>query len=772
MSGIVEDPEGEPIELASVVVDGTLVGTLTDLKGRYSLKVAKQDSLLLRFSCMGYNEARRTVARLDRNLRLNVRMTYLAAELGEVSVTAFRTQTNTMTTLNAENARLMPDARGGSIEGLISTFAGVSSTNELSSTYNVRGGSYDENLVYVNGVEVYRPLLIRSGQQEGMSFINPDLTGGVQFSSGGFESRYGDKMSSVLDITYKKPESFEGAISASLMGATAYVGSSSDRFTQVTGVRYKSGQSLLNTMETKGEYDPRFMDVQTYMTWDVAPRWEVSLLGNLAHNTYRFSPANRTTSFGTTESARDFTVYYDGGEEDRFATLFGALFLKHQISDRSNIGLQVSGFNSDESESYDIRGEYWLAEAADDTQEPIGVGAYQEHARNRLKSAVEQVTLFGTWYPGQHQLQYGATVQLEQVNDRIKEWEMRDSSGYSVPSDGHQVQMVYSQYAANRIESVRSSFYLQDTWRYRGDVGFLTLNGGVRASYWSLNRELLISPRLSSAFVPATMRNMTLRAAAGIYYQAPFYKELLDTIGVAPGVFEAMINKDIRSPRSIQFILGGDYTFRVADRPFKFTLEGYYKVLDDLIPYTVNNVKIRYYGENCASGFATGLDMKLFGAFVPGVDSWLSLSLMKTQQEIDGVRTPLPTDQRYNLSLNFQDYFPGYKKLRLNLRGVLSDGLPVTPPRKGYEDGWFRTPPYKRVDIGLTYTISRGEDRLMDRPFFSAFKNIYIGVDCFNLIDFQNVNSYLWITDVSNHQYAVPNYLTGRQFNVRLNVEF
>ena len=777
ISGVIVDPDGNPIELVGIQVSGTLNGTMSDAKGAYTLYVTPTDSLCILYSCLGYNKAERIIPQLTGDMRLNVRMTHSTQTLGEVTVSGFKKQTNTMTTLDVGRAKLLPDASGGSIESLIVTFAGVSSNNELSSQYSVRGGSYDENLIYVNGVEVYRPLLIRSGQQEGLSFINPDMTQEVNFSSGGFEAKYGDKMSSVLDITYKKPETFEGSVSGSLMGATAYVGTATKKFTQITGFRYKTGRSLLGTLDTRGEYYPNFLDVQTYMTYDIAPRWEMSFLGNIAINKYKFIPHNRETSFGTSTFSRSFTVYFDGQEKDKFDTYFGAFFLKHKINERSDIGLQISGFSSDEEETYDIHGEYFLEETMQDQTQPsesetIGVGAYHEHARNRLKSAVENIGIYGSVRPNKHDIQWGASVQFEKINDQIKEWEKRDSAGYSLPHTGENVEMIYSLQTRNQLSSIRASAYLQDTYKFRIKGGIFTLNAGVRASYWNFNKELLVSPRASLGFIPNGLSALTLRFATGLYYQAPFYKELLDTTSVGNGFFKATLNDKIKSQQSIQFITGGDYVFKVGDRNFKFTAELYYKILNRINPYTVNNVKIRYYGENCASGYATGLDMKLFGEFVPGTDSWLSFSLMKTQQNIGGVKVPLPSDQRYAISLYFQDYFPGFKKIRLNLKGIVSDGLPVSAPREGFENGYFRTPAYKRVDIGVSYQLAAGVDRIMDWSFLRYFKNVWFGIDCFNLLNINNVNSYIWISDVSNIQYAVPNYLTGRQFNFRLIIDF
>ena len=775
ISGYIRDADGNPLDLVNIRVKNTLNGTMSNEKGHYSLSVATGDSVTLIYSCLGYNKAERILPQVTKDMRLNVQMNYTSLELGEVVATAIRKQTTTLETLNADRVKLLPDPAGGSIESLVVTFAGVTSNNELSSQYSVRGGSYDENIVYVNGLEVFRPLLIRSGQQEGLSFINPDMTEAVNFSAGGFEARYGDKMSSVLDITYKKPKGFEGSASASLLGANAYVGSSSGKFTQVTGFRYKTGRSLLKTTDTDAEYDPNFIDLQTYMTYQLAPKWEINFLGNLAINNYKFIPHTRETSFGTATNAKKFKVFMSGQERDKFETLFGALTLKHNLNDNTELGLQASAFTSKEEEGYDIAGDYWLGDAAEEGGgeiQNLSIARYNEHARNRLHSNIMNVGHYGVARIKNNTLKWGATVQLEKINDKISEWEKRDSAGYSLPQGGGNVNVIANLFSDNKLESTRISGYLQDVFKFRTKQGLFTLVGGVRGSYWSYNREFIFSPRASIGFIPNFDQNLTFRLASGLYYQSPFYKELRTTVQDEHGNSIIQLNKNLKSQRSIHVIAGGDYTFRASGRNFKVSADMYYKKLDNLNPYT-DNVKIRYYGENCAQGHAMGLDVKFFGEFVPGTDSWISFSLMKAEQSIRGSEyVPMPNSQGYNVSLFFQDYFPGYKRVKLNLKGVLSGGLPVTAPRTGYEDGYFRTPTYKRVDLGFSYQLAGGTDAIMDRGFFRNLKNIWLGLDIFNLFDIKNTSSYYWITNIDNHQYAIPNYLTGRQLNIRLIVDF
>ncbi|MDR0836046.1 MAG: TonB-dependent receptor [Tannerella sp.] len=782
--GNVRDTENNPLELVAVTVKGTMLMTVTNEKGYYSLNINTGDSIVISYSCLGYKKQERIIPQLSQDMRLNVKMPNVSFDLGEVTVTASRHQTDMMESLEASRIKTLPDPSGGSIESLVVTYAGVSSNNELSSQYSVRGGNYDENIVYVNGLEVFRPLLIRSGQQEGLSFINPEMTENVQFSAGGFEARYGDKMSSVLDISYKKPKYFEGSVTTSLLGASAYVGNSIGKFTQITGVRYKTTRSVLGTLDTKGEYNPDFIDLQTYITYALSPKLSADFMGNVSINNYNFMPKRKETMFGTAKNPQTFIVdFLNSKERDRFETMFGALTLKYTANDNTQYGFQASMFNSNEEETYDITGVYRqdIAEAGttdEDIHSILGGASYHEHARNRLNAQVANAGFFGlARLNATNTLKFGINVQHERIMDRISEWESRDSSGYSLPRTGTTVNVVSNLFSDNQIESQRYSAYIQDIFKFRISQGMFTFVGGIRGSYWNYNNEFLASPRLSAGFIPNANQNLIFRFATGLYYQPPFYKELRVTEKDGFGNSIIQLNKNLKSQRSTHLILGGDYNFRAAGRPFKFTTEMYYKKLDNINPYTVDNVKIRYYGENCAQGYALGLDMKLFGEFVQGTDSWLSISLMKSRQTIhDSLIVPMPNDQIYNISLYFQDYFPGNKRAKVSLKGILAGGLPVTIPNKGWEShkqmGGRRTSPYRRIDLGFSYQIAGGEDRIMDTPFFSNFKNIWLGIDVFNLLDISNTNSYYWITDVYNNQYAVPNYLTGRQLNFRISVDF
>lgn len=781
ISGRVIDSNNEPLEFVTVRVAGTVNGALTNEKGDYSIASASKDTVEVIFSCIGYRPETRKLVEPEGDLKLNMRLYHKDRSLDEVSVSEFRKQTSTLEMIDAKDLQLMPDATGGSIEALLTTMPGVHSNNELSTQYSVRGGNYDENLVYINGIEVYRPITVRSGQQEGLSIINPDMVGSVGFSSGGFAAEYGDKMSSVLDITYKKPEKLiEGSVSASFLGASVALGSKIKNFTQLHGFRYKTNSSLLSSLDTKGEYDPSFIDYQTYMTYKFSEKWSASLLGNISHNIYNFTPHERTTSYGTYASLTEFKVYFDGSEHDKFQSFFGALTLNYKPVKSTQLSLFTSAFATNEIIRYDISGEYWLSEldaAVNDGGTPdsgtLGYGSYREHANNRLNAAVYAVALKGvTQLKKNNELHYGINYQYERIKDRVREWETRDSAGYTLPHTGNGIDLIYSLSSKQDMNSNRLSFYVQDIYKWNNKAGRFTLTGGVRASYWDFNREFIVSPRASLGYIPSFEERLTFRFATGLYYQAPFYKELRDTIRDANNNVIVQLNRNIKSQQSIHFILGTDFTFKFANRPFKFTAEAYYKILNNLIPYDVDNVRIWYHDGNSSHGYATGLDMKLFGEFVPGVDSWIGFSLMSTQEFIKGVKVPRPTDQRYSFTIYFQDYVPRFPRFKVSLRGVFADGLPQSAPRKGRDQGWFRPPPYKRIDIGAYCMLAGGNDRVMKRKFFRDLKSIWLGVDVFNLFDFSNVNSYYWVTDIYNQQSAVPNYLTRRQFNVKLTVNF
>ena len=767
LRGRVTDGEGNPVEFASVTCPSQGRATVTSLQGQYELKLLSADSVVVKFSMLGYRTKTRVLRRPKGTQTLQVTLSEQANTLGEVTVAGQRIQSGQTQDIGTKPLRSLPSTTGNAVEELIQSQAGVSTHSELSSQYNVRGGSFDENSVYINSVEVYRPFLVRSGQQEGLSVINPDMVERIGFSTGGFEAKYGDKMSSALNITYRRPKRFEATAAASLLGGSAYVGFSNKKLAWANGLRYKTTKYLLGSLETKGEYKPNFLDYQTYLSYKPNKRWTVDFIGNIADNHYNFHPEDRETKFGTMESVRSFRVYFDGQEKDRFRTFFGTLGITRHLGDSTSVSLLGSSFSTSEQERYDIQGQYWLTQT--ETSENLGVGTYFEHARNYLKAHVESVKLLLKHTAKQHNVEAGLTWKQEHIEENSVEYEMRDSAGYSVPHTGKDLFMIYSLRARNELNANRLETYVQDTWRFRsaGEHTLFTLNYGLRFSHWNYNKESILSPRVSLGITPSFNHNVTLRFATGLYYQAPFFKELRDTSTVA-GVTRATLNRKIKSQRSIHFIAGMDYRFNMNNRPFKFTAELYYKLLGNVVPYSINNVKVVYYGSNEASGHAAGLDLKLFGEFVPGTDSWVTLSVMDTKMKLNGVKVPMPTDQRYALNLFFTDYFPGTTRWKMSLKLAYADGLPFSAPHRELETNTFRAAAYKRADIGMSYRVLNNEHR--ERK--SIFRNIWLSLDCLNLLGINNVNSYYWVTDVTNQQYAVPNYLTGRQINARLLFEF
>ena len=779
LQGRVTDDDNNPVELATVSVVSQGKVAFTSLKGEFSMHLHSADSVAVKFSMIGYKTKVRVLRKPRGKQTLQVVLHTDATMLGDVNVTGEKIQSDQTQDIKVKDIKMAPSANGNGVEGIIQQQAGVSTHSELSSQYNVRGGAFDENSVYINNVEVYRPFLVRSGQQEGLSVINPYMVDKIGFSTGGYGAKYGDKMSSALDITYKtlkakgKKPVVEGSLAASLLGTDAYIGIGTRKLSWLNSVRYKTTSYLLGSLETKGEYKPNYLDYQTYLSYQPNKRWKIDFIGYISDNHYNFEPSDRETSFGTMENVKSFRVFFDGHEKDRFLTYFGTLGITRNITRNTSLSLLGSAFYTKEQEKYDIQGQYWLDQT--ETSENLGVGTYFEHARNYLTARVMSAKLMLRHKVQKHNVEAAVTLKREHIEENSIEYEMRDSAGYSVPHTGKDLYMIYSMKARNELNANRMEAYIQDTYRFSGGTAdstgngqtHYTLNYGVRMSHWNFNRETILSPRISLAIIPANHENTTLRLAAGLYYQAPFFKELRDTTTVN-GVTVASLNEKIKSQRSIHFIAGYDYRFRMNDQRFKFSAEAYYKALSNIVPYSVSNVKVVYYGQNECSGHAAGLDFKLYGEFVPGTDSWLSLSLMDTKMKLNGKSIPLPTDQRYAVNLFFTDYFPGSRKWRMSLKLAFADGLPFAAPHKELETNSFRATAYRRADIGMSYQLldnSRHEKK-------TFLKNVTLGVDCLNLFGIDNVNSYYWVTDVTNQQYAVPNYLTGRQLNARVLLEF
>jgi len=787
--GYVVDQNNVGIELANVVVLNAdrPIGTATNKNGYYELILDETDTVVLNYSMIGYTSVQQRIIDVREVININVQLLTDEQLLTEIEVRGIKHTQGTMDHIDAATTRVMPDATGGSIESLLITFTGVSQTNELSSQYNVRGGSFDENSVYVNGIEVHRPLLIRSGQQEGLSFVNPEMVENVQFSAGGFGAQYGDKMSSVLDITYKRPNAFEASISASLLGAQLYVGHGDSTYSQMHGLRYKTSKYMLGGLATAGNYQPTYIDYQTYITWKVAPKWGMSFLGNVSQNDYRFTPDSLSESFGG-QQAKNLSIYYEGQEKDRFLTAFAALSAKGKVSNEVEIGFDLSGFYTNERENFDITGQYVLSNTpadgstpgntqtevtnlSDETHDVLGTGIFHQHARNNLEASVITLAHNGTWKHDNNTLIWGVSGQAELIRDAISEWEWRDSAGYSLPNNGHDMELYYAMHGSSEMRTARLQAYIQNEHKWNTNSGQWILTVGGRLQWWSWNNEVLPSPRASVEWIPGWKRDLCFRLATGLYYQAPFYKELRDTVTDALGITRIRLNKDLRAQRSVHVVLGGDYYFRAWGRPFKLTAEGYYKYIDRMESYTVDNVRVRYSGRNDSKGYAGGLDLKLYGELVPGADSWISFSTMVARQRFIGsdLWIPSPNEQRWNFSMLFQDYIPQLPQLKFHLKMQFAEGQPYYAPRNN--QAWGRMPTYKRIDIGATYAFNAQTAKFMRKPSAKHVKQWAIQFEVFNLVGWRNVNSYFWVADAYGNQWASPNYLTGRRYNLKITVD-
>lgn len=798
--GYVVDTDNRGIEFANVYIrpvagqdNSNIIGTATNKNGYYELITGELvDSATIVYSMLGYRTTELIVPLTQEVLNVNVELPTDAELLEEVEVRGIRRQNGTMDQIEAQTARIMPDATGGSIESLLITFAGVNQNNELSSQYNVRGGSFDENEVYVNGIEIHRPLLIRSGQQEGLSFVNPEMVSNVSFSAGGFDALYGDKMSSVLSIDYKRPQRFEASLNASLLGAGVYVGHGDSTYSQMHGIRYKTSAYMLGSLATAGNYQPNYFDYQTYLTWRIARDWQMAFLGNYSQNSYTFVPDSMSESFGSYMDTKNLSIWYDGQEKDMFRTGFAALSAQGRVTPEVTIGFDLSGFYTNERENFDITGQYVLSDQPaggnggvtlqgvktdTDTQEEVnvlGTGVYHQHARNTLQAGVITLAHHGEWKHADNDLTWGVSAQAELLSDRINEWEWRDSAGYSLPNNGRDMELFYSMRGETSMRSARVQAYVQNTHKWNTDRGQVLLTVGGRLNWWSYTGELLPSPRASVVYIPGWKRDVSFRLATGLYYQAPFYKELRDTI-TENAVTRITINDKLRAQRSVHVVFGTDYYFRAWGRPFKLTAEAYYKYIDRMVSYTVDNVRVRYSGQNDAVGYATGVDLKLYGELVPGADSWISFSAMSARQRLldrpDLGWIPSPQEQRYSFSMLFQDYIPQFPQLKFHLKFIWSDGMPFSAPRNIATQKNFRTPPYRRIDIGATYSFNRKTAKFMRTESARHVDNWAIQFEVFNLVGWQNVNSYFWVSDAYGYQWASPNYLTGRRYNLKITID-
>jgi hypothetical protein len=789
VEGYILDEQNRAMEMVSVSVEGTSSGTTTNAEGFFRLELRAARKHVLLFSFIGYRPQNISVELATAERRtLNIFLEPLSTVLPDVEISEKQIISGQYTRLDPKLTAIIPGP-GSGVENLIKTMPGVSSTNELSSQYSVRGGNFDENLVYVNGIEIYRPFLVRSGQQEGLSFINSSLVSGITFSAGGFDAQYGDKMASVLDISYKTPEAFAGSFAISLLEGSLHFEDArlDNRLTYLFGLRHKSNQYLLGTLDTQGNYQPQFTDIQTMVGYNLAPDWDINFLGNISRNQYLFIPERQMTRFGAWNDVRQFTVFFEGQENDRFLTALGALSLNYNPGEGRLFQLITSAFQTDETENFDIMGSYLLeqvetnfgsADFGKPTGTPLGAGTFHNHARNYLNGIVWNIEHKGEIREGDHALKWGLKYQYEDIFDRLSEWTLVDSAGYAMPRNPQHLIFLQDTLRTNiALTSNRVSGFIQNSWEFETSYGRYVFTAGVRGNYWSFNDQWLISPRATLLFKPINAPRMVFRVSGGYYQQQPFYKELRD--------FQGKLNHDIKAQESIQMVAGAEYNMNLWGRPFKYVGEVYYKKFDNLIPYEINNVRIRYYANNNSKGYATGLDMKINGEFVPGVESWASLSLMKTQEKTDGTYyldpngtqiplgyLPRPTDQRMSFSLFFQDFLPRSPSYKVSLALIYGSGLPTTPPSLQK----FREPhymaPYRRVDIGFSKELLGSSREINPNNPLRHIKSMWVTAEVFNLLEINNTIGYQWIRDISGSMYAIPNYLTSRLINIKLVTEF
>jgi len=782
LSGTIKSIDSEPIGDVHIYFSINGTGTTSSHNGAFSITLPKKFPIELQISAIGWKSTTYKIKELP-SASITI---YLENEdnwIETVEIKSERVRNPHIQRIDPDFMRMLPTASGYNIEGLVRSQMGVTSNNELSSQYRVRGGSFDENLVYVNGQEVYRPFLIHSGQQEGLSFVNPDLVEAIDFSAGGFDAGFGDKMSSVLDIHYKKPKKSAGSASVGMLGANFHLEGSTlkNKFTWIAGTRYKTNRYLLGSLDESGVYKPNFYDVQAYFTYKAMPRLTLELLTYYSMNSYNFVPKTRATSFGTAKTNKLLRLWFEGSEQDNFQTGYGSFSLNFKKSDKTDYKLSLTGFRTYEESSYDIKSEYWIGEVIDPYAKKEeekyleeGIGSGLKHARNALVGSVASANLKASHITKIGIIEWGTTFQYEQFKDKIHEWEMIDSAFYSIPRHYEKIELSYFKYCSNRIENSRVSAFLKDKVSWNIGNGNMVIDAGIRGSYASFNDEFIISPRVLLTYLPQKGKNYRLRLSGGYYYQPPLVKEYRKHNGEP--------DKNLKSQKSIQVVSGIDYYFSMWERAFKFTSEAYYKKLDNLISYQIDNVRIIFSGINDAHGYAAGIDFKLNGQLVPGEESWITLSLMKIEEDLwndfyinpDKEGTPgyipRPSDQRFNISMFLQDNFKSFPELKAHLSIFWGSGLPYGPPNFPRYLATFRSKAYRRIDLGMSYDLLSITS--VKNGFGRYLKNLWIGAEILNLIDFKNTISYSWINDIQGGQYAVPNYLTTRRINVSVTVKF
>ena len=809
--GTIRDAQNNAVENVVVLSPQTENKAVSAAEGKYQISVPANMEVQLHFRRITHRDTIITVKGTpNERIKLDVFLASTGELLENVNVSGIGN--DGYTRVDPRLSFKMPTPTGGA-ESLIKMLPGVSSVNELSAQYNVRGGNYDENLIFVNDIQIYRPFLVRNGNQEGLSFVNLDLTQSVKFSAGGFPAQYGDKMSSVMDVEYKKPKQLGGSFMIGFLGTSGHIeGSVQNKqktreiFTYILGVRYKANSYLLKSMETKGDYKPNFFDTQMLLGWNISDKFEIGLLGNFSINKYLFIPSDRTTRFGTMEDVKQFKVYFDGQEVDKYENYLGGLTFTYRPNFQNQLRLILSSYYAKESETFDIQSQYWLTDIEADLgseTDNIGkevsvraVGTNIDHARNHITFLVSSAELRGAHqlHP-RHNFTWGVKVQNEQISDKLNQWHLNDSAGYTLPyifttpgdtvHEGDSARILWfgkNNYlnTSNSLNTIRVTGFLQDTWKLDSEINpRFTLNAGVRLHYWTYNNRVDASPRVSLLYKPRWKKEWLFWLKTGVYYQAPFYRELRNRQGE--------LNPKIKSQFSYQVILASEYNFQIWNRPFKFTMEGYYKYMDDLISYYVDNIQIVYSGQNDAKGYATGFDARFSGELIEGLESWLSISFMNTMDKykedvlnekgelIKPTYKRRPTDQRFVLNLFFQDHIPGFRPLRVHLNFVYSTGLPLWNPDKvRTKANTLRMKDYFRVDIGFSYIFfEQSRDRFKNKSKFArAIKNAGLYFEVFNLLGNTNVSSYMWIKDTKNQYWAIPNYLTPRLINLKFAIEF
>ncbi|MEO8253562.1 MAG: TonB-dependent receptor [Flavobacterium sp.] len=794
VKGTVLDAQNRPVTNGNVSFSGHT--TQTDSKGFYSIKVPVNKKISLVFSHLSYKKT--TVSLLLKNssdYELNLILNENEEQMGEVVVSKDKkSQIQGITIVSADMIKKSPGANAG-IENVLKTLPGVNSNNELSTQYSVRGGNYDENLVYVNEIEIYRPFLIRSGQQEGLSFTNTDLVQNINFSAGGFQAKYGDKLSSVLDITYRIPTHFSASFEASLLGGSLAVDavSKNKKWTSVTGVRYRNNSLLVNSQDTQTNYTPSFIDVQTNVNYKASAKWQWSFLGNISQNNYKYQPLTRKTRFGTIDNPLELNVFYEGQEKDKYNTYFGALKTTYKASDKLTLKFIGSVYHTLEQEHFDILAQYLLTDNATtigsdsyDVSYGNGIGTQLNHARNDLDALIINTEIKGFYDWKKSNLEFGVKYTRESIRDRVVEWEVIDSAGFSINppildfSRDDQPGTSYtgplapyrSVFATNFNTINRFSAYVQWNAKTNLENAELWYTAGMRMQNWGVsgtntsgNSQTVFSPRAQLALKPNWEKEMIFRISGGYYYQPPFYRELRDASGA--------VQDHVKAQQSIQVVLGNEYSFKMWQRPFKLVSELYYKSLSDVNTYTIDNVRIRYAANNDAKAYAQGLDLRLNGEFVPGTESWFSFGYLKTEENSNNRGyIARPTDQRLKFGILFQDYMPAIPSMKLYLNLVYNTGLPGGSP--SYADAYQyqnRLNDYRRVDVGFSKVLIDSKSKIR-KNWFTNFKELAVGLEIFNLFNNQNAITNTWVRDVySKNEYAVPNYMTTRLFNIKLNAK-